>query len=98
MDRIGFVALGESTEKERVFDWLDGLRDPIDSDIARIDAGLRGKMKENLQEYLHGLSRNVALELLTEFMRERLSLDEGYTIEDIAEFLRWLKHELDYNV
>ncbi len=75
---------------EELFDALDGLfaYDTGCTDSGIHDEALRARVKAALEKDLEGRPHSLAGPRLTKFARRYL--EEPYTLEDVASFIRWL--------
>jgi len=87
------------TDKE-LFDALDGL---MAYDGGATDSGIHDEaLRARVKAHLHSLSDIDTNRVLGRFVRNVIlseqSIEEGYGIEDVKEFLDWLSEYMDYHV
>ena len=80
------------TDKE-LTDAINGL---IAYDMGCTDSGIHDeRLKQRVIKELH--SRGNSIAFLTQHVIDMLTCDQGYTIEDVNELIKWLKKEMNYD-
>lgn len=87
-------------DKRKLFDALNGL---FAYDSGATDSGIQDSdLRKEVNAYLDSLDENNFRILLTEFIRvyfvSEEAVKEGYGIEDVSIFIRWLSNTLDIDV
>lgn len=87
-------------EKGRLFDSLSGLHA---YDSGCVDSGIKNEvLRDEVKEYLDNLSENEFRLTMTEFIREyyvsEKAVEKGYGIEDVAEFIDWLRDKMGIGI
>lgn len=81
-----------------LYDALDGL---MAYDGGATDSGIHDEaLRQRVKDHLDGLPDRDALKLLSRYIRAYYltdkAIDEGYGIESVAAFIRWMGDEMDF--
>jgi len=81
-----------------LWDALDGLKA---YDGGALDSGIHDEaLRQRVKEYLVSLPEPAALATLSRFIRDMYLTDtaitQGYGIESVADFIRWMRDEMEF--
>ncbi|WP_025909345.1 hypothetical protein [Priestia flexa] len=83
-------------EQKKLFESLDGL---FAYDTGCTDSGIKDEqLREEITDYLHSLEDDDFRITLSTYIREyyvsEKAVEQGYGIEDVAEFINWLSDRM----